>query len=142
MRKITKIIKITDRFLVNHKNKIMLGSLAFILFCSICYFIVSADKNSVKILIVFLLSAAFLCTFYPVKFLLNIRNKFSDSVSAGNKFAGYINDIIFVFVSLFFILIFLYDFIFTFEGFNLIIFSIMSAVLNAVIFSRVKNSEK
>ena len=73
--------------------------------------------------------------FYGVKLLLNIRNR----LMPVNKYAGYIFDTLCVLSALFAIFSFLYGFILTFEGFNLIIFASMSGFLNAVVFARVKN---
>ena len=130
-----KIIRVTDAFLIKHKNKIMLVSVVFMLVCCIVYFAVSNDKVSRKGFIVFIMLAVFLGMFYGIKLLLNTRNR----IMTMHVFTGYIFDLVCVMVSLFVIFAFLFDFILTFEGYNLIIFSIMSGLLNAVIFARIKN---
>ena len=125
----------TDKFLTGYKNKIMLISIAFIIACCIGYFAVSADKISTKAFIIFLISLVFLSAFYGIKFLLNVRNKFMPL----NLIAGYILDMLCAAFAVFVIFMFIYDFILTFDGFNLIIFSVFSALLNAIIFARVKD---
>lgn len=131
----SKIIKISDAFLINNKNKIMLASVAFMLVCCIGYFAVSDDKVSSKGLIIFLMSAVFLGMFYGIKLLLTVRNR----IMPMNIFAGYIFDLVCVLFALFVTFTFLYDFILNFDGYNLIIFSVAAGFLNAVVFARIKN---
>ena len=129
-----KLIKITDGFLTAHKNKITLISIAFIFVCHIMYFIASGDSVYVKILMAFMSSAAFLGAFYGIKLVLIIRNRFAPL----SRVIGYIFDMLCVFAALFLTAAFLYDFVLSFDGFDLVIFSIVLAFLNAVALTRVK----
>ena len=127
-----KIIKITDGFIQNHKNKIMLISLAVIFTGLIGYFIKSADEVRMKTFVVFLSSGAFLCAFYGIKFLQRIKNK----IMPIHKFAVYIVDMLCFLFALVAFFLELYDFILTFDGFDLIICSVAAAFFNAVARSR------
>jgi hypothetical protein len=127
-----KIIKITDSFIKNHKNKIMLISLAVIFTGFIGYFIKSTDNIQMKAFVVFLSSGAFLCAFYGIKLLQRIKNK----IMPIHKFAVYIVDMLCLLFALAVILAEIYDFILTFDGFNLIICSVITAFFNAVTRSR------
>jgi len=111
----------------------MLVFIAVIFICFICYLIISADGKSMKALAVFLSLSAFVCAFYGIKFLLYVRNK----IMPLHKTAGYIIDMFFLLSALAVIFVLIYNFIFTLEGFNLIICSVAAAFFNAVIRSRV-----
>ena len=137
MTKLIKIINITDRFLINHKNKIMLAFIAFLQVCCIIYCTVSEDRVSAKTVMIFIVSAVFLIIFFGIAFVLRVRNKFMPL----NLTAGYIYDMLLVIFALSVILAFIYDYILTFDGFNLIIFSVFSAFLNAVVSARVRNQK-
>ena len=127
-----KIIKTTDGFIKKYKNKIMLVSVAVIFTGFICYFIKGADRDSFKVLIVFLSASAFFCAFYGIKLLLYVRNK----IMPLHKIAGYIFDMLCLLLALVVIFSGLYDFVLTFDGFNLIILSVAAAFFNAVTRSR------
>ena len=137
MKKINKIIKTTDGFLVSYKNKITLISVFLIFICHIVYFIKSSDSVYMKILMAFISSAVFLGAFFGIKFVLDIRNKFAPL----NNVAGYIFDMLCFLTALFITAAFIYDFILTFDGFNLIVISAVLAFLNAVAAARVKNKK-
>ena len=121
--------------MIKNKNKIMLAPVGFIIICCVCYFIAGADKAATKIFMVFLTPAAFACMFYGIKTLLRARNKFMPL----NKIAGYIFDILCAAAALFITGAFLYDFILTFDGADLIVISVALAFFNAVVSARVKN---
>ena len=129
-----KIIKAADGFIQNYKNKIMLISIAAIFIGFIGYFIKSADEVSMKGFVVFLSSLAFLCAFYGIKFLLRMKNK----IMPMHKYAGYIFDMFCLALAAAVIFAELYDFILTFDGFNLVICSVMAAFMNAVVRARAK----
>jgi len=127
-----KIIKITDGFMKNHRDKIMLISIAVIFMGFIGYFIKSNDGVRTKAFVVFLASGAFLCAFYGIKFLQYIKNK----IMPIHKFAVYIVDMVCLLFALVVVFAEIYDFILTFDGFNLIICSVVTAFFNAVARSR------
>ncbi|MCL2096848.1 MAG: hypothetical protein FWH10_08105 [Oscillospiraceae bacterium] len=142
MNRIARIIKTSDKFIVSHKNKIALCSLIYIFICYVIYFAVSGDRVYTKIIVLFLISTAFLAAFYGIKSLLNLRNKLRNKFMPLNLTAGYTADISCIIPTVLIIIACLYDFILTFDGFNLIILSVFSAILNAVISARVKNLKK
>ena len=125
----------TPRFFAAHKNKIMLVSIAFIVICHIAYFIAGHDSVFIKVFMTFMASAVFLGAFFGIKFILNIRNRFAPL----GKISGYAFDVLCVLAALFVTAAFLYDFVFSLGGFNLVVFSAALAFLNAAVRSRVNN---
>jgi Na+/H+-dicarboxylate symporter len=111
----------------------MLGSLAFILINCIVYFAASDHRVSTQGVVVFIICAVFLSVFFGIKLLFRVRNK----IMPLNLPVGYIFDMLCAAFALSVIILFLYDFILTLDPFNLVIFSLASAFLNAVVFARV-----
>ena len=132
-----KICNNADKFFKAGKNKIMLGSVFYMLACCIVYFAASGDKVSMKGLMAFLTPAVFAGVFYGIKFILRIRNRFAPT----GRSAGFVFDMLCVLAALAVSGAFLYDFILTFDGANLVILSAASALFNAVICARVKNTD-